>query len=159
MANSTKKADAKATDLLDALDIYFSKHLYATFRELRVEAEPTKGASFSRIDYYAMPYYNHTPPREELVRPFYAIEVKVDRTDFTKELKKPQKQRWALMYSNLFYYCAPRGLIALQELPPYSGLLEFDNSAIVQKIAAPWRDAMPPRWTFVASLLVRSRHG
>lgn len=162
MAKSKNSIHPTANDLLDGLDIYFPKVAYATFRELRVDGEyqinnRVNPWSLSRIDYYAMPYYNYTAPRREIASSFYAIEIKVDRKDFTKELKKPQKQRWALMYSNLFYYCAPRGLISLQELPPYAGLLEFDNGTIVQKIAAPWRDAMPPRWTFVASLLARSR--
>jgi len=83
----------------------------------------------------------------------YSIEIKVNRSDFTKELKNPQKQRWALMYSNLFYYCCPKGLIKLNELPPYAGLLEYENGKILEFIKAPRRDISPPRWTFVASLL------
>jgi hypothetical protein len=158
MTKSTKRTHPTANDLIDALDIYFPEVNFATFRELNVEGPDEghnlgKGPSFSRIDYWAMTHFNSLPPRREIAGSIYAIEVKVDRRDFTEELKIPQKQRWALMYSNLFYYCAPRGLIHPQELPPYAGLMEYENGSITRIIEAPWHDAMPPRWTFVASLL------
>jgi hypothetical protein len=86
-------------------------------------------------------------------RETYSIEIKVERRDFIKELKNPQKQRWGLMYSNWFYYCAPKGMIKLNELPPYAGLLEFNEGTISEMVKAPFREAMPPRWAFVGSLL------
>ena len=156
MTRSKKQQNLRASILLDALDKYFPRGMYATFRELWVENIETidlKTSSFSRIDYYAMPYFNSRSPRKEVAGSYYAIEVKVDRSDFLKELRKPQKQRWALMYSNLFYYCVPKGLIEKRELPPYSGLLEFEKGILTQLVPPPWRDAFPPRWTFVSSLI------
>jgi hypothetical protein len=85
----------------------------------------------------------------------YAIEIKVARSDFRADLQNPQKQRWALMYSNLFYFCAPKGLIKPDELPPYAGLLECQNRLIHKTIEAPWRDKDRPSWNFVGSLLKR----
>jgi len=85
----------------------------------------------------------------------YSIEIKVARSDFRVDLQNPQKQRWALMYSNLFYFCAPKGLIKAEELPPYAGLLEYENRTIHKTIEAPWRDTDRPSWNFVGSLLKR----
>ena len=145
-----------AKDILDALDIYFDRGwLYAKFREIDVEKPFTHHDSASRIDYWAISLWNQIAPIREQAATSYSIEIKVNRSDFTKELRKPQKQRWALMYSNLFFYCCPKGLIKHNELPPYAGLLEYEDGKIVKVIEAPWHDAYPPRWTFITSLLSR----
>ncbi len=176
MGNKTTKTVRKqnkisSADILDALDNYFpmsGKYTYVRFRELEVEIGGVDDDiihqreeffirlgkdSYTRIDYWVMALNNLLKPRP--IRPATAIsiEVKVDRRDFMKELKKPQKQRYALMYSNLFYYCAPKDLIKPNELPPYAGLLEYNNGVVSETISAPRRDAILPRWTFVASLL------
>jgi hypothetical protein len=144
-----KRNPLKAGDLLDALDKFFPEYHYATFREIPVESYAVRDEhrSMSRIDCWLI--------SRQLGYPLtiYSIEVKVDRKDFKEELRKPQKQRWALMYSNLFYYCAPKGLIKANELPAYAGLLEYEHGTLTVAIKAPWREPMPPRWTFVASLL------
>ena len=154
-----KKSIPKTGDILDALDNYFPMIQHVRFRELDVELAPSLESpisgrsSFSRIDYWVMQIMGSSDPRRGNCRDTYSIEVKIDRSDFTSELRNPQKQRWALMYSNWFYYCAPVGLIKPNELPPYAGLLEFENGKIDIRIRAPFREAEPPRWAFVASLL------
>jgi hypothetical protein len=148
---SDRKQNApKADDLLNALDKFFPEWRYATFREIGLELLDDglgpQSHSWSRIDYWAISSFGSPLT-------IYSIEVKVDRSDFKGELRNPQKQRWALMCSNLFYYCAPKGLIKPNELPPYAGLLEYEQGRVTVAIKAPWREPMPPRWTFVASLL------
>ncbi len=163
----SKNKNPKAEDVLDALDKYFNNLLFVRFRELNVDVDVYDDDgldkkffnrdSYSRIDYWAMTIWNTAPPLGERAATTSSIEVKISRRDFKKELKNPQKQRWALMYSNLFYYCCPKGLIKPEELPPFAGLLEYENGNIFKTIKAPFRDAMPPRWTFVASLLKHYR--
>jgi hypothetical protein len=46
-------------------------------------------------------------------------------------------------------------MIKPTELPPYAGLFEYENGSLTVAVKAPYRDAMLPRWTFVASLLAR----
>ena len=143
-------------DILNALDVFFRDLTYVKYRELKVEFPYTAGAdTISHIDYWVIDIVAYGTPNKPRPRPptTYSIEIKVNRKDFKKELKNPQKQRWALMYSNLFYYCCPKGLIKSDELPPYAGLLEYENGEVVESIKAPRRDICPPRWTFVASLL------
>jgi hypothetical protein len=109
--------------------------------------------STSRIDYWVLFLMNCLSPIRERASTTYSIEIKVDRRDFTRELRNSRKQQWALMYSNRFYYCCPKGLIKQSELPPYAGLFELDNGIIVKTAEAPRRDSMPPNWSFVTSIL------
>lgn len=46
-----------------------------------------------------------------------AFEVKVDRSDFLRELKHPNKYEWCLQCFHQFWYVAPKGVIELEELP------------------------------------------
>jgi hypothetical protein len=103
------------------------------------------------MDYWAIDVY-HREPTEPFPQ-MYAVEIKVTRNDFRAELGKPEKQHWALMRSSRFYFCAPKGLIKQNELPPYAGLLEYDHGVIYERIKAPMREPKPPSWKFVAGLL------
>jgi hypothetical protein len=53
------------------------------------------------------------------------IEVKVSRSDFLADKKKPFRQQSELGMGNYRYYMAPEGLINASELPPKWGLLEI----------------------------------
>lgn len=66
----------------------------------------------------------------------YEIEVKVSRADFRKDFTKVKKHKLlndpnSVTYHgggpykvpNKFYYCVPEGLIKLEEIPPYAGLI------------------------------------
>ncbi len=85
-----------------------------------------------------------------------AFEVKVSRSDFLSELKKPEKRRLALHFSHEYYFVAPQGLIKPEELPTECGLMEArqedDRIVIRQKRASLHRDTARPSWRFVASI-------
>jgi hypothetical protein len=87
-----------------------------------------------------------------------AIEVKISRSDFGREIKNPTKRDSALRISNLFYFATPKGLIAEKELPDDCGLIEVD--ALTGKasitVEAPFREIGVPSWVFVASLARRA---
>lgn len=53
------------------------------------------------------------------------IEVKTSRADFRADLAKPHRQDPAQSGGTYRYYLAPAGLIAVDELPPRWGLIEY----------------------------------
>lgn len=111
------------------------------------------GDSERRMDAWAL----HPYPSKSNRR--VAYEVKVSRGDFLRDIKQPLKHRPALIFSNEFYFVAPKGLIKADELPLFAGLLEVrtgrnnDFSYLKEEVKAPWRDTPPPSWRFVSSLV------
>lgn len=87
-----------------------------------------------------------------------AVEIKISRSDFTRELKQPMKRDSALRISNLFYFAAPKGLIAEKDLPDECGLIEVNLATGKAEITveAPYRECGVPSWVFVASLARRA---
>lgn len=94
-------------------------------------------------------------PSSGLVRT--AIEIKISRSDFTRELKQPMKRDSALRLCNEFYFAAPKNLIGESELPDEAGLIEVDplTGKATVKHDAPYRETSPATWAFVASLARR----
>jgi len=99
-----------------------------------------------------------------------AYEVKVDRSDFTSDVKAPLKQRGARLFSDQFYYVAPEGLVKAEEVPLWAGLIEVcevpkeswrghvvEGRRLVLKytVPAPVLSKAAPSWPFVVSLLRR----
>jgi hypothetical protein len=84
-----------------------------------------------------------------------AFEIKISKSDFLNEFKKPNKRRPALFFSNEFYFVAPYGLLKPEEIPSDCGLMEFDPESkdIKIKITAPFRESIRPNWNFVGALL------
>ena len=86
-----------------------------------------------------------------------AIEIKVSRSDFGREIRNPSKRDSALRISNLFYFAAPKGLITEKDLPDDCGLIEVDSEGKASvAIEAPFREVGVPSWVFVASLARRA---
>lgn len=89
----------------------------------------------------------------------HAVEVKISRTDWLRELKLPLKRRPAEACSNFMWAAAPLGLIKPEELPPFWGLMEIDPDAIhaYERVKmthpADHRDKARPSWAFVGSAL------
>lgn len=83
----------------------------------------------------------------------WAIEIKVSRPDFLKEIKDPTKRRPAEALANVFVFAAPLGMIDPDELPDGCGLLEIDNRGKVQVTArGEWTRKDPPDWRLVAAM-------
>jgi len=137
----------KAKDIIDALKKEYVG--WARFEEFRLES----GCGYyseKRIDFFAM----RCNPSKRIER--RAFEVKISRSDFTKEMRRPLKRWGGMLFSNRFYYATPVGLIKPSELPDECGLVEVDDTGEVHvKIKAPYRETMPPTWPFVASLARR----
>jgi hypothetical protein len=84
-----------------------------------------------------------------------AFEIKVSAADLRAELINPDKRWPAYAVSHEFYFVAPAGLVDKKLLTRDDGLIEWDDGNL--KIVKPprLREAMPPKWSFVASLARR----
>lgn len=127
---------------------------WIAFDELRVGTGYGKDAE-QRLDFWAM----RALPSARFLR--VACEIKISRSDFLAEIRKPEKRRRALLLSNEFYFVAPHGLIKVEELPPEAGLIETHlpgelPGSIHNLVAAPWRDTPGPSWQFLAALVRRA---
>lgn len=89
-----------AVKIVKALHHSHPRPNWAYFPELRVGTGYGKDNE-QRLDAWAM----NLMPSKQLSR--YAYEVKVSRSDFLAEIKKPWKRKHALMLSNHFYFAAP----------------------------------------------------
>jgi len=139
-------ARSKAEKILEALKTMYQG--YVLFPEFRVEAGHGY-FSEKRVDLLAM--HPHPSKRNERI----AFEIKISRTDFNRELRKPLK-RWAgMLFTNRFYFAAPKGLISKSDLPTECGLIEVDGGVGKVIVEAPWRESMQPTWPFVAALARR----
>tara|TARA_Y100001001_G_C7916971_1_gene277288 strand:- start:4 stop:543 length:540 start_codon:yes stop_codon:yes gene_type:complete len=84
-----------------------------------------------------------------------AYEIKVSRADFKRDTRA--KQRDARLFSDEFYYVTPPGLIKLEEVPDWAGLLEISEDGRWKYISpAPRRDKDAPSWELVVSIMRNS---
>lgn len=86
-----------------------------------------------------------------------SYEVKVSRSDWLRELRKPQKRLPALMVSNEFYFATPEGLVQPDEVPAEAGLVWVRGNGTTRAVKkAPWRATGFPGWMFFASVARRA---
>jgi hypothetical protein len=143
----------QAAEIIKALEAIHDPSQWGFFDELRIGTGYTKDSE-QRLDAWAIHYY---PSKRNVVR---AFEVKISRSDFLSEMKKPLKRRPGLRLSNEFYFVAPQGLLKIEEIPPECGLMEVkEDGSIITKISAPYRDTFPPTWLFMAAIARRVDKG
>lgn len=83
----------------------------------------------------------------------HGLEFKVSRSDWTRELRDPDKAESVARYCDLWSVVAPKGLIAPAEMPRTWGLIEVDGGATRVKVQASERKAAALDRSFVASLV------
>ena len=106
-----------------------------------------------RLDGWAIqawPSHGHAPYLRR------AFEIKVDIADVTKELRNPDKRWLAYAVSHEFWFVAPTGLIDRKLLSKDDGLMEYDGTNLSITKTPRVREAMPPKWSFVAALSRRT---
>ena len=99
-----------------------------------------------------------------------AYEIKASRGDFKHDIEDDQKQRGARLYANEFYYVAPKGMIKINEVPLWAGLMEFDFEQyekvereqdkkwlFSKPVSAPLQPKYPPSWGLICAM-VRHLH-
>lgn len=133
--------------------------------EMRVGTGYGKTSS-RQIDLFA---FNCYPARGHKT---IAYEVKVSRGDFLRDIKKPEKQRGARLYASEVYYAAPAGMLSVDEIPLWAGLIEIHIPDLEQPtlpgILPPkmrvWAEKvresantprLRPSWGFICSMLRR----
>ena len=122
---------------------------YAIFPELRT------GIGFARESQrYVDLWVLNTWSSERAVD---AYEIKVSRSDFLHEVSRPEKRAMALRYSNRYWFAAPRGLIAVEELPDEAGLLEVLPSGVARVAKQAPRRECEPSWELL-SVVARRVH-
>lgn len=122
---------------------------WAFFGELRIGTGFAKDNK-QRLDAWAIHYHSS---KRHVTR---AIEIKISRSDFFNEVKKPTKRRAGLRLANEFIFVVPKDLLKIEEVPPECGLWEVtEDGSIIETIVAPFRDVMPPTWSFMASFCRR----
>jgi hypothetical protein len=82
----------------------------------------------------------------------HAIEVKVDPSDFKKELGDPAKRQPAILFSNYYSFAAPRGVIDPDEIPAGLGYIQIEGNKAKIIIEPEYTRAEPCGWDFIASL-------
>lgn len=133
-----------AADILDRLETRYSPPKWVTFRDLR------RGPGFARertADFFAF----HAWPSEG--HRSVAVEVKVSKADFRRELANPDKRAPFEEVSSEFWFAAPRGIIPEEELPEGLGLLEtWGDKLRIRRHASQHRDRGPDRDLWVMML-------
>lgn len=85
------------------------------------------------------------------------FEVKVSRSDWTKELKTPDKSAPVQQYCDRWWIVTPAGIIKDGELPPTWGHYEVsEGGKLRQVVAAPKLESIPVSRAFVASIMRRA---
>lgn len=133
-------ADICANDILAALKEQSDQCIWAT------ELAFTGGSR--RCDFWKLEVHSSKGFRAT------AYEIKISRADFRRD--NAVKQREARLYSDRFYYVAPAGLLKLEEIPDWAGLIEFDGTKLSTRLPAPHRDKDAPSWELVVSLIRNS---
>lgn len=85
------------------------------------------------------------------------MEIKVSRSDWLRELKKPEKAETSVYrFCDKWYLVAPKGVVKEGELPQTWGLLELRATGLVEVVTAPKLESVPVSKGFFASLIRRS---
>lgn len=112
------------------------------------------------IDFLALACHGQYGQRDRALalatHPWVGYEIKVSRSDFLHELKKPEKRAWAVAITHEFYFCAPKGLIKPSEVPGDCGLVEVHPTGSTVVMPAPITEAKPLSHLHLAQMF---RHG
>lgn len=84
------------------------------------------------------------------------FEIKVDRRDWIKELKNPEKAEPVFKYCDRWWIIATENVVRPGELPKTWGLIEAKNGKLRQDTAAPLLKPAPIDRIFSAALLRRA---
>ena len=150
----------KSEEIIKYLFWHYKAEKFQCFSELRLGSG--YGFHERRIDFLVI---DIAPSRGNKI---IAYEVKVSRADFRKDIANEKKQRGAKLYSNEFYFIAPKGVIPLREVPNWAGLVEihvekgealigYRTHFIKTLTHAPYREKWRPSWPLMVSIARNAR--
>lgn len=86
------------------------------------------------------------------------FEIKVNRSDLTRDLNESEKRAPLLRYCHQFFYVITKGLAKGLEFPPEVGLIEiWKNKSRHILIDAPWNKIGEPYWPLTGNIAARAR--
>lgn len=85
----------------------------------------------------------------------HGIEIKVSRSDWRNERKKPEKAEAVASFCDRWWVAAPTGVVPIDEVPLAWGLMEFDGAKWSVAREAQVTEAQPMTRSFLAALLRR----
>lgn len=139
-------------EITKALFRYFEGREWACFDQLRLGS----GWDCERtIDFFAM---NTWPSKGHQT---IAIEIKVSRSDFTREIRNPEKRLAAMTLCDRYFFVAPKGMLKQEDMPPNVALWEYDVDAKKMESMPHWYGTSKvakltvPSMSFVAAVLRR----
>lgn len=119
-------------------------------------------ANESRVDFLAVNVGPSTGNKAT------AYEIKISRSDYKRDSHK--KQRGARLFSDYFFYIAPKGVIPEETIPDWAGLIEVEWKVLGRHynggkpflvgreiIKAPKRDKEAPTWGLFVSAIRAER--
>ncbi len=121
--------------MLSLVDATFPSPTYAVLRHVRNGTGWLRAAR--TIDALVVGCW----PSRGLV--LWAVEVKVTRADFRRELKEAEKADALARYCDAFYIAAPKGIVPVDELPPAWGLYEADGGKKLSRAKEATTNATP----------------
>jgi hypothetical protein len=142
MGNGTLLSTEHARSML-------SKRYTAPEWALMEEVAPNTGGGTTYADAVAV---NLWKSRGHAIHGF---EIKVSRSDWLRELKKPAKAEGVFSFCDYWWIVAPTSIVRDGELPPTWGLLELRARGLVVQAKAPHLDPKPISRGFFASLMRR----
>ena len=83
------------------------------------------------------------------------FEIKVSRSDFLRELARPDKTARYMELCQFFYYVTPSGMVLPDEVPEKAGLIWVNERGCRMKKKAPNRGTPEPEWDFFAAICRR----
>lgn len=116
---------------------------------LMEEVAPSTGGGTTYADAVA---FNLWSSRGHAV---HGIEIKVSRSDWLRELKKPAKAEGVFFFCDYWWVVAPAGVVNEGELPPTWGLLLLNGRGLTVAAKAPQLEPKPLDRGFFASLMRR----
>ena len=147
MAAKRAARGVTSDDCVAALRRAFPAPQFALFEQV---ANGTGGHARRWADAIAMGIW---PSRGLLIHGF---EIKVNRPDWQRELKHPEKSEAVQRFCDRWHIVAPAGLIDASELPPTWGLIEVSEKGKTKTIVdAPALEAEPLTRQFAAAMLRR----
>lgn len=117
-ANAVAAQKITSADMRLALKRHFPHPEFGIVFEV---AQSTGHAAHRHIDAVAM----DTWPSRGLT--LHAIEIKVDRGDWRREKRQPEKAEQLARFCDVFWIAAPEGVVPTDELPMAWGLLELSE--------------------------------
>jgi hypothetical protein len=83
------------------------------------------------------------------------FEIKATRSDFLRELARPDKTARYMRLCQFFYYATPTGLVQPHEVPEKAGLIWVNERRCRVMKRAPNRGMPEPEWDFFAAVCRR----